>query len=660
MIAAAVIPHADETDLWRSISRAVRPRARVRPSGWASRHVVLRAEQSARPGPFDIYWKPWTRAIHDVHFENPGKRGAVCYKPEQVGWTRAMLNVAGCLCATDPGPVLYIMQNDDKAKEIAADEFDPTIECSAELAGLFERGAEDRRELLSHRPFVGGVVDFAGAGSPNDIISKGRKWIFADEYEAAASIFPRDKGDLFETLLGRQETYKSVGFLWAYCHPRHKGQDISKLYDERSDMRSWVFDCPHCGGAIFPRWSLVRIPRLEADSDVLDPASAVLVCPHAGCVITDAERARAVWEPGTPGREGGTGRFQSEMPAEKAAKREFVGLAVHRLCDPHVTVAALAQRWIGCTSEEARLTFYGKALGEPYVKAEAVLSPETVAECVKVTDQIVVPGGERGVRFLVVGSDVQAPRHNPTLYFKAVAYAATGHAYVVMLTRVSGFTAWLDLLTRVSVRLDGGGVLPVRLAAIDAAYETGQVLTACRGRIYSTVNGSPIELMPVKYQKHINEDNPAVLAPDRKRVDPARPELGAFDNYYYLHRHSWVDRAVRRLTEKRLTVLCPTPAGYVEHLCSNVLRPVAKQHGMDRDRSEWVKPDEFRDDWLQSLAYAEAGAALRLRLDTIHALDREGAFAGNERPEEPGEVTPRGEGWLGGFRSSGRGEYWRR
>ncbi|GMV26926.1 MAG: hypothetical protein AMXMBFR58_29570 [Phycisphaerae bacterium] len=654
---AHVLAHPEERELWSLVATTLEPRVRMRPSEWAEMHVVLEAKGSARPGPFSCDWKPWTRDVHDAHYDNPGKLGVVGVKPEQVGWSRATINIIGCLCDTDPGPTLYITTDQNKALNFATREFDPMVQAVPSLRRSFEMGAKQDRELLGSKPFLGGVVDFVGAGTESGVISIARKWVVNDEFQLCAENFPAASGDLWDTATGRTKTYRQVGQggVFAFGHPRFDGEDIMLLFNTLSDMRVWAFDCPHCSAVVLPFAERLRFGGLDADKTSegvveRDPEQAVFACGSCGAVITDAQRARALWPP----RLGGTGRFHCTLDAEEAARRPYVGLWVLGLADPAKTVREFATEMVAAKTPEKQQTFYNKRAGQPYKRSQAVITEASIERIFAERRErhggmVVVPGGESGVRMLVTGCDVQAPRMNPTHYVVSIAYAANGMAYLTSADRVSGFTAYQLYLRRLGVAVDQGNgrmeVAGVRLATRDAGWETKQVLEDTRSTVYSEHGTGRVAQLAVKYVPHLHADNPAVEAPETKRRHPTMLELGLVD-YWYLHRHSWVDRAIRRVVEGRLVVVCDVPADFKEHLMANILRPVSKQHGQDREQVEWYKPDELRDDWLQAIAYAEAGAALTMSLDRIHAI----FLAGQQSVEGPASQAQapqrRTAGWM--------------
>ncbi|MFZ2875463.1 MAG: terminase gpA endonuclease subunit [Phycisphaerales bacterium] len=616
-----------ESVLLRSAAAVVRPRRRERPSAWAASNIVLTSKQSSRTGPFDPDYLPWTRAVLDVEFDHPGKLGCISKKPSQVGWSVNEVIKMLWACANDPGPMLYITDKAEKAATYANTWFWTWVKSNPKLGELFA-GDDDptHRELMFHKEFAGGVVDFLSAQTESSVTSEARRRVYLDEYQLSAEAFPRASGDLFETAMARMERYRGTSWIEVFGHPRFAGEDIDELYQRLSDCRSWTWDCPHegCGGPIVPDWSMVHFAGLEAASEdpVLDPVTAELRCPHCLRTITDGQRMRAVWAPA----KGGTGRFESTLDAATAASRRFVGLSVHRLSDPLASVRSLAERFVSATTEEKQQSFRNKGLGEVVTRSKGLVTIESVQARIATADTIILPGGPMGVQLLTAGIDVQAPEHNPTLVTSVMAWAPTGHAWIVGMEMLSGWAALMHYLRSFAVRragVDGsanaGDTMGVMLAALDCAAWTGQVLDNCRLAVYSAATNAMIGLLPVRYQTHVKSTSPAVMPNEAKRIDPTRPHLGLQERYD-LHRNTWVGRGMRRWIDGRVTVLCPAPKNLLSHVTANTQTPLRDKFGYETGEMEWARIKNRTDDWLQACVYAEVGAAVKLGLDRLHEI----------------------------------------
>lgn len=636
------------TRMMRTAARAVRPAERVTPGEWSERFVVLDTEQSpAKPGPFDSDWKPFTRAVHDLAYNEPDRRGIIAIKPSQIGFTRAMLNLLAYECDNNPGPFLYIISDKNQAAHFAASEFVPSVNGIAHLRESFDAGSKKGRETTVQRPYVGGRVDFAGAGSVSAVSSRPYVRIFCDEYEICVDNFPSERaGGLYGFLLGRTKAMPDVARLYIWSHPRRKGEGTHKLYDEQSDRRAWVFDCPHCGDTIRPAWSLVQFSSTDAEGQ-LDPDSASLVCPHCGEQVSDHDRASAVW----PRELGGSGRFESELEPEAAARREYIGVAIHRLADPDVTVRSLAAEFVAARTDVDRMAFFNLALGEAFSIERGVVTDELVRERIDTIERIVVPGGPWGVQYLCAGVDVQAPKDHPTLYTWIAAFLGNGLELVVGLERLKGWAALHNLLRTLTVPVSTNaqlsGSVGVSLCSIDCGYATGEVLDFCRTSIVHADHGRPVHLLPMRYRPHIKADKWAIRPPETKRLKPGYEHLGPIE-LFDLHRNTCVSRMMARVREdERLRVLCREPGDFVSHMTSNVEVPVVDAHGWGDGELEWQRIKNRRDDWLQAGVYCEVGAALTLGLDRLYEIVT-ARQTQDRKPKRPASLGGPAGDWLQG------------
>ncbi len=646
------IAHPEERDLWEAAATGIAPRRRVRPSAWVARNITITARQSERTGPANPDYLPWVRDVLDVLYDEPGKIGLICVKPSQVGLSFAATMLMLCWAATDPGPMLYVTDTREKAADYANGLFASWIAGNPDLARMFDGEAEDvtHRELIFHKEFPGGFIDFLGAGTESGVTSQGRQRVVLDEYQLASGAFPKASGDLFVTAVGRTERYQSSSAVLAFGHPRHPDEDIDRLYRTVSDERSWVWDCPLCGATIAPDWSLVHVegvlPAAGGESPRPDPATAVLRCPACQGAISDAQRARAVWPP----RLGGTGRFESGLEPEERRRRRYVGLAIHRLSDPLASVRGLAERYAACASDAEKQSFYNKGLGETYSATRGLVTVDRVRERLTPAARIVLPGGVLGAHLLAAGVDVQAPESHPTLVTSVVGFAATGHAHVVAMEMLRGWASLFEYLRSFGVDRaigDGGrgDRLGVQICGIDCGAFTKQVLDQCRLDLYSGVTSGRVTLLPLRYEKYVTDHQPYVLPREDKRVDPQRPWLGPQERYD-LNRNHWVNRAMRRWIDGRISVLCEAPRDLLSHVTANTQTPHRDKFGYETGDMIWARAKNRVDDWLQSLAYAEAAAAIKLGLDRLHEI------AAPPAPSTAERTTDRHSHWITGQRRS--------
>lgn len=636
----------EDAHLYDFAAELVAPRQRVRPSVWAEANVTLLKEQSERPGAFGMDYLPYTEVLHDHEFDHPEKRGQISIKPASVGFSRAEFNKMACRADTDPGLELYVGEKDDKIRKFATEQLKPTLRRvgGGRLAAAIDREVRDneRRDITLSIPLPGGGIDMASAGTESSTTGTSYKTVSIDEYEMSMIALPAGRGDLWTSAKQRTKRYKFTGSERVFGHPRYEHQGLHQLWFDLSDHGAWGFDCPHCVAFVAPRWAMVRY-RLVRDADGRpDPSSAWLCCPHCGEEITDAQRAVALWP--AHRRVGGSGRVQGDLSPAESATREYLGLWITGLCDPSNSVVKLA-RGLDAAVKSGRLQaimdWWNKEEGEPFAPlGNSDITDDSLRAVELTLDGMLLP---EDVEFVVAGADVQAPPENPTLYVCLRAFARSGMQYTVAYQRISGvstFAAYHKLLQGASFRTVDGRSLGVLADCMDAGYATSQVLEQARVPLWGA-GGLAIRRMAVRYESKIAADQPMRMRADTKREKPGRPDLGLVD-YRDLHRHTWVDRELQGLIQKRMKVCCDKPERWREHMTANVLRPVEQLHGQEPDRMEWTKPEhkDFRDDWMQAGAYTIVAAVAHGELETIHLRGQSGGgytdFKFGGRVEERG------------------------
>lgn len=646
------VPELDKYDapMLRAFTRAVRPRIVGRPSEFAADNLRLDATQGATvTGRFDPGYLPWVRAWMDALYDHPRYKGAIGIKRAQYGLTLGRLAGLAASVHGHSGGHLYLIGREEDAESIAGARWSPFTRCEA-LRDRFDNLDEnDRRaQKIYTYPYDSGVVNFATAKSASAVSSHTYRVVIIDEFDQCDRAFPKHFGELLPFAEARTLAVPVGSEMWLFSHPTDDKSGGAKVFRDKSTMHRWVFDCPNCGGPCDLDSSCIVFDRIDGDGRK-DPASHWLRCPCCKQRVDDDERRRRVWESPAAsrwGRPGGSGHLWSPLSAEEQAKRTYLGFAVNGLMDPnHSSMHYAVMLAEAVTPEQLRSTLnthFGEVVASTVATA---VTAEMLERLYDAADLPALPGGRLGVKFVTSGADVQAPRDNPHIYAVSCAFAATGKVFVTDMRRVRGFTAWHEYVRSARVRLTDGGdsdtvtqTIGCRMAAIDDRYESGQVKDACRAAVYSAASSGRVQLVPVGNAAStvLNRDNPFVLRKDEKRTHPTKPHLGMIE-MFDLHRHSWVDRVLSLITEKRLLIVAsldglegrPTRAEVNEQLTSQVLTAKRELHtnwqGSDDGNMEWDRADNKRDDWLMAIVYGVFIAAARCGLDTIYVVDGEAA-----------------------------------
>lgn len=181
--------------------------------------------------------------------------------------------------------------------------------------------------------------------------------------------------------------------------------------------------------------------------------------------------------------------------------------------------------------------------------------------------------------------------------------------------------------------------MPCLLVGVDCGAWFREVADACRVPVYHAHGGGAVQMLPLRFEDYVTAERPWVMPAAEKRVDPSRPHLGPQERYD-LNRNHFVDRAIRALIDKRATIaIAPEerPADLVDHLTAQAQRPKKKVHGLESEELVWEKAgNDRRDDWLMSLAFAEAAAVIKKSLNLIHEMDTPSVQKREPREERGG------------------------
>lgn len=639
------IPSRALAEIWRAMAERIRPKPEVMPSDWCAQHMVLPVEVSPhRPGRFDPGWKPWLRPFMDLLSRERHKRGVICKKKAQGGMTIAALGTIYADADNRPGPILYIIPGRDFAAKFAAEKIRPVIKNSPRIKHIFG-GQKDKRRTQQEMPFPGGQLTLAGAGTVSAVIGSTYKKVVVDEFDTCEDTFPDAKtGSLWTVVQGRGDALPDIFELWLFSHPRKRGGGIDKLYDEQSDRRAWCFDCPHCTHPIRPEWRLVKYRATRPDGRP-DPRSAALYCPSCGAEVSDSQRRIATQNAETHAHAGGTGRFLTDLPEPEYKARKYIGLWVHAIADPDVSIAELAGRLAACESEEERMGVYTVTFGEAYSSDAEPITADLVGQRLARLEHIILPTGTRGCRLLIAGVDVQFPPEHPTMIVTAQAFTPAGTSFIVDFSVLTGWDALAEYLRtlRFDTEADGdrGSPMGPLACGIDCNFATGSTLSFARRTIINAATSQLVNIYPMRFQPYVKADVMARMASEDQRTDKTRPHLGTVP-LWELHRHTWVNRTMRRWMEDRVTVLCKSPPNLAEHMTANVLSVVRDRHGWGKPRMEWDKPKQRRDDWAMAQVYAEAVAALEYGLDQLGEREQVPHGPSEESPSDGGGFLARG------------------
>lgn len=282
---------------------------------WADAHIVLPQGKSAEPGRYRTERTPFARQIMRCLSSSHPCRRVVVQGPSQLLKTQTAINWIGSIICQAPGNVLALLPTDKIAKRVSARIAD-AIKLVPELR---ERVAaprsRDSRNTTDTKEFDGGVLYITTAGSASNLAEIPARYIYGDEIDRWEGNVGGE-GDPVELAEPRTSTFEYSAKILYTSSPTIDGLSrIDALYNVGTRNRYWVA-CPHCEMHQVLEWQ-VEIRHADGttshggmkwDHDEL-PSRAWYVCPHCGCEIEEADKARFL-----PDRElGGTAEWRPEQ-----------------------------------------------------------------------------------------------------------------------------------------------------------------------------------------------------------------------------------------------------------------------------------------------------------------------------------------------------------
>lgn len=364
--------------------------------------------------------------------------------PARAGKTVMLMSTVSHLVICDPGVCQIVHMTENTAEAWVDEELMPMIENSPELAKRQGRGRSDRN-ILSKK-FIGGAK--ISIGPPTKAFLSGkttRTVLFTDLDRMALNI--GKEGSPFAMGAKRTETLGSRGMTVAEASPGHVVTDpawkpktpheappvvggILELYNGGTRGR-WYWDCPCCGEAFEPRFDRLHYDKALSPADA--GASAVMVCPHNGCVIEHKEKVAlnraGYWLHETA--DGGLARIDSgEVLKSDRVSYWLNGAAAafaswSRLVSKYET----ARRGVEAGGDESPLQVtINTDQGMPYTPRaltdDSALTVEDLRANAKPYAQGVAPSW---ARFLIASADVQKAR----FVVQITAYGVDGRRAII-------------------------------------------------------------------------------------------------------------------------------------------------------------------------------------------------------------------------------------
>lgn len=292
-------------DLWTQAEKRILliPK-RLTVSEWAERYRIVTEGQAL--GPWTNAYAPYLKLPMDTWGLPEIRKVILCFSP-QTGKTQIALNCLGYAIDRNPGPAMYIMPTEAKAKDFGSGKLSMMIQKSPRLSALLSPRSDDTTTLQIR--FVHGMrLMVAWANSPSALSSESIQYLFLDET------------DKYDTFTGREADPMSLAEVRTTAYPHTKkimifstpvsetGIITQALENEADVVMDYYACCPVCGHMQIMIFDHIRWPKEIRDPSTMERVQAARYeCESCRFFWDDYQRNAAVsrgeWRPRPSERE---------------------------------------------------------------------------------------------------------------------------------------------------------------------------------------------------------------------------------------------------------------------------------------------------------------------------------------------------------------------
>lgn len=566
----------------------VRPEPKLTVSEWSDRFRMLDSKSAAEPGLYRTSRTPYLKEIMDNLSPYSPVQRVVFMKAAQIGATEVGNNWVGYCIDNAPGPFLLVQPTDEMVKRNSKMRIAPLIDSTPKLRDkVREARSRDSGNTILQKEFPGGVLIMTGANSPIGLRSMPARYVFLDEIDA----YPPDVGgegspiDLAEK---RTSTFPNKK-MFLVSTPTIQGSSQIETEFLRTDQRYFFVPCPHCGTV-----QHLEFAQLKWETGKYN--NVCYQCKHCNELIPERLKTSML----------NAGEWMATCPQN--INEKIVGYHLNALYSPwgwrHWY--EIAKEYDDAEGLENKMkTFVNTTLGETFKQQSSAPEYERIYErCQDYPDN--VPFNE--VAFITIGVDVQADRIECDIVGWMKGKISQQIDYRVLIGDTTKQEVWnqLDLLLTEPFVKQNGYVVPVKLMAVDAGYNTNLVYTFCQKH-------GVTKTVPIKGSEKLEM---TFSAPRALQITKQGQKVGTLKVWmvgvsYIKHEiYSWLRQNINPETGEVPTGYCyfrKRELSYFRGLTAEVIVTMKDARGYLKH--VWQKKYE-RNEPLDTRVYARAAAAI--------------------------------------------------
>lgn len=464
-------------------------------SAWADTFRYIAPERSGRSGKWSTALVPYTKMIMDSA-SRADVHKIVFWKSSQIAGTEVLNNIIGYYMHLKPSPILYVCEDEKKAKAWSQESLATTIRDTPILNALVEDSrTRDSGNTIGAKKFPGGHLALAWASSPATLSSRPRRVVMFDEVDAFK---PTTEGDPISLGEMRTETFEDYLIVLVSSPRDDETSKIKPAYEASYRGKYWV-PCPHCGEFQTLEWQGPNGYNIR-----LDPGDteAYYLC-VSGCVIHHESKAEML--------ERGEWRFEGEFSGT-------IGFHIWRAYSPFASWTKILQdfklkkRMFDETGDFQELqTFVNTSLAQTWTPYDRTIDITDLSKRCEIYPAEV----PHGVLLLVAGVDTQDNRLEYEILGVGLGHETWSIAYGTIHGSPANPEVWQDLRDVLTREFQGptGEIFTVKGACIDSrGHHTNEVYKFCRenkGRRFFAVMGANTPGRPAAPKKPTKLGRPA-------------------------------------------------------------------------------------------------------------------------------------------------------
>lgn len=316
-------------DMLKTITSGLRRSTMTKCSDWSQEYRVM---GNPYPGRLSFEHFPWAKEMHDCQAEM-----MVGQKAAQMAYTETAMNRVFHAIDIMKQSVLYVLPTKNDASDFSNSRFDPALEASPYLKGLFSDTSN-----MGHKRAGTCNLFIRGSRSESGLRSVPCGILIFDEVDV---MYTKNIPLAFERASGQLEPQSFL-----LSTPSYENMGINRWF-KMSDQSIFVFKCPHCSrftDLTFPDCLIISAESF-LDPRVQDTKLICKECKH----ILDHE-AKIDW-------------LSEGVWAPQVANTSVRGFAINQLYSSTVTPMKLAIKYLrGKTNPDDEKEWYNSALGTVY------------------------------------------------------------------------------------------------------------------------------------------------------------------------------------------------------------------------------------------------------------------------------------------------------